>query len=264
MKCEVIRCDGDLAKLVLENVTPAVANAYRRVILSEVPILAVDEVIFFANTTTFFDEYIAHRLAMMPIRTDKKVYALGEDFTSRLKMDKTAEEDQEIAYSGELEASDPEIVPSSAKIPIAAMNRGERISFEAVVRLGTGRQHSKWQPVSGLRYNYCRTYFFKEDLCDTVKEIVKERGVPVEKEDNWTKVTSTLSYPELEGALLECKRKLGEEAVRINYDKSRILIEFEPTGALDCQDILLQAVDEVQKKFESFEAALREAASKIE
>ncbi|MEM2541936.1 MAG: DNA-directed RNA polymerase subunit D, partial [Candidatus Korarchaeum sp.] len=65
----VIELSEEKAFLVLEGVTPSLANSIRRAIVGEVPTFAVDEVIFFENTTPFFDEYIAHRLAMIPLRT---------------------------------------------------------------------------------------------------------------------------------------------------------------------------------------------------
>ena len=37
--------------------------------MSYVPVLAIDKVTFYDNTTAFWDEYIAHRMGLMPILT---------------------------------------------------------------------------------------------------------------------------------------------------------------------------------------------------
>lgn len=259
MRCRLLEYRPDFVRLVLEDTNPSLANAYRRAILSEVPVLAVDEVVFFANTTMFFDEYVAQRLAMTPIRMDKKVYSFGEEFTIRLKLDKTAQEDQEFAYSGELESTDPDIVPASDRIPIVAMNRGEKLSLEAIVRLGRGKKHTKWQAVSGLGYRYYPVYSFKEDACEEAKELVQELDIPAQRKGGWVRVEDAPLHPDLEGVLRDCGRTLGESAVVVEHDDNRIIIKFESTGALECGDVLLVAVDELQKKFESFEAALRES-----
>ena len=55
----------DMIKFVLDGVSLEFANAFRRVILSEVPTMAVDEVIFLENDSPLFDELIAHRLGLL-------------------------------------------------------------------------------------------------------------------------------------------------------------------------------------------------------
>lgn len=66
-KVEVRTLTEDYCEFVLSNTDVSVANALRRVILSHVPTIAVDLVEIEENSTVLNDEFIAHRLGLIPI-----------------------------------------------------------------------------------------------------------------------------------------------------------------------------------------------------
>lgn len=45
----------------------SLANSLRRIIISEVPTMTIDLVKIISNTTSLHDEYISHRLGMIPL-----------------------------------------------------------------------------------------------------------------------------------------------------------------------------------------------------
>lgn len=141
---------GNNLKFELRNAPVSIANAIRRTMMVEVPIMAIDEVDFFENNSSLFDEFIAHRLGLVPLTTDLKTYKLPEEccggncgkcsvvLTLDAKGPKTV-------YSKDLKSEDPKIKPVEGKIPIMMLGNNQNLKFEARARLGKGKTHSKHQ-----------------------------------------------------------------------------------------------------------------------
>lgn len=55
------------AAFSLVGVDASIANAFRRILLAEVPTLAIEEVFIFDNTSVIQDEVLAHRLGLIPL-----------------------------------------------------------------------------------------------------------------------------------------------------------------------------------------------------
>lgn len=61
----------DYCEFVLSNTDVSIANALRRIILSHVPTIAVDLVEIDENSTVLNDEFLAHRLGLIPIVSNR-------------------------------------------------------------------------------------------------------------------------------------------------------------------------------------------------
>ncbi|KAK1940380.1 putative DNA-directed RNA polymerase II [Babesia divergens] len=64
---DIVNLNGSKMDFILLNSDVATANALRRIMLSEIPALAIEVVTVLENTSVLHDEYIAHRLGLLPI-----------------------------------------------------------------------------------------------------------------------------------------------------------------------------------------------------
>lgn len=66
-KIKVTHADNFIVKFTLTDTDISVANALRRIMLAEVPTMAIEIVNIEENETVLFDEFIAHRMGLLPV-----------------------------------------------------------------------------------------------------------------------------------------------------------------------------------------------------
>ncbi|XP_040283597.1 DNA-directed RNA polymerases I and III subunit RPAC1 [Bufo bufo] len=73
-RIDVIGMEGDTLEFDMVGIDAAMANAFRRILLAEVPTMAVEKVYVYKNTSIIQDEILAHRLGLIPIRADPRLF----------------------------------------------------------------------------------------------------------------------------------------------------------------------------------------------
>ena len=139
---DVITKDSERIALKLKGVPLQYANALRRVCLNGVPVFAIDTVDIIENTSVLPDEGLAHRLGLIPLKTDLSKY--NESDKILLVLDTGESEETRAVLSGELSSEDESVKPVSEKIPIVQLAPGQKIKIECYARLGRGTEHAKW------------------------------------------------------------------------------------------------------------------------
>jgi DNA-directed RNA polymerase subunit D len=141
MKSEVVESNDSVFRFVLKDTSDAYANALRRMALSHVKCFAIDRVTFYDNTSAIFDEYIAHRIGLVPIVTPSSGYSETDEILFTL--DATG---PKTVYSRELESSDKEVKVKNGNIPLIKLAQDQHLRIEAKAILGDGLKHAKFQP----------------------------------------------------------------------------------------------------------------------
>jgi DNA-directed RNA polymerase subunit D len=198
MKVQVLSKTDSEIQFQLSEVTPAFANALRRVMMNEVPVMAIEFVDFKKNGSVLPDELIANRLGQIPLTFDQKVYNLPEECKcegkgcSRCQVELVLKKKgPNMVYSGDLKSKDKDVKPVFDKIPVVELFEGEEIQFETIAQLGKGKNHVKWQ-AAVVGYNYNNNNFtFKvesvsglapEDIVTTAAEVLQQKVELFEKE----------------------------------------------------------------------------------
>jgi len=152
---EIINKDDHKISVKLKGVPIQYANALRRVCLNGVPIFAIDTVDIIENSSVLPDEGLAHRLGLIPIKTDltrfnepSKCECQSESGCSNCRvmivLDSGDSDVTRTIFSNELSSEDESIKPTSDKISIVQLTQGQRIKVECYARLGRGTEHAKW------------------------------------------------------------------------------------------------------------------------
>lgn len=251
MEIEVLE-KGDLSlRLLIKGVDVPFMNALRRTVLSEVPCMAVDEIVILENSSVLQDEMIAHRLGLVPLRTDLDSYNLREECECKsefgcnlcrvtLTLDAESKEGTRVVYSGETVSENPNIVPVSDKIPILKLAKEQRIRLEAYARLGRGKNHAKWQPVSMCAYKYFPKIEISKkcDLCGKCIEacpkqiLVKEEGKMLVKDVKMCTLCQ------------DCVQACPKEspAITVTWESGTFILNLESSGALSPERVMTEAV----------------------
>jgi DNA-directed RNA polymerase subunit D len=121
--------------------------------------MAIDDIVILENSSVLYDEILAHRLGMIPLKTDLERYVLPEKCDCGnplgcqkcrvlIVLDASAHDKTRTVLSGDLVSEDREIRPVSPNIPIVKLAAGQSVKLEAYARLGRAKEHAKWQPAT--------------------------------------------------------------------------------------------------------------------
>jgi len=133
------------------DVEESFANAIRRSV-QEVPTLAVDEIEIVQNDSVLYDEVLAHRIGLVPLKTEKTMVEKSKKgkkeegmlYEAKLKLVKKG---PCTVYSGDLEGGAEVIFKT---MPLTILRKGQEIELVANAVLGKGIDHVKYSP--GLLY----------------------------------------------------------------------------------------------------------------
>lgn len=205
MQLRVTRLSDWRIEYDLVGVDASIANAIRRVLMAEVPTVAIESVYVSDNTSIVVDEVLSHRLGLVPLRVDPDKLdfrELGDDPTDRntlvFKLNVACERRREEAPGAPSEvigskvlSGDVEWVPQVSQaeefgdepprpvhkdILLAKLRPGQAVNMELHCVKGVGKDHAKFSPVSTASYRLLPHIDIPEPLAIASEDIPKFVG----------------------------------------------------------------------------------------
>ena len=241
---------------LLKGTTPAFANSLRRAIIDSVPTIAVDTVEFSKNTSVIYDEVIAHRLGLIPLKTDLKGYNLPENCKckgegcARCQCKIILRAKGGTVYASDLKSKDPKIKPVYPEMPIVKLLKGQELELEATATLGTGKQHAKWIP--GLVFYTYEPIITVNNNSPKFEEF--RNKYPSKAFDKNGKLDKNLI---IENNLVDACEGVCDEVVKVDYNQNNFVFTIEPWGQLSASEMAATAADALTEKFQELQALLK-------
>lgn len=167
----------------------SVANSLRRVIVSDIPTMALEHVFVINNTSIIPDEVLAHRIGLIPLHADPRKFdfATSQESTdvntivfelhekclpkkvaggaaAAKNLDPKEKYENSTVYSSSIKwvpqgsqaqvFSEEPLKPALDDILVAKLRPGQELDLELHAVKGVGREHAKWSPV-------CTKYMFE-------------------------------------------------------------------------------------------------------
>ena len=267
VKIEVLEKNDNVLSILVKDADVTLMNALRRIALAEVPCMAIDEVVMIENSSILQDEIIAHRLGLTPLKTDLDSYNLPEECKCQsefgcsecrvtLTLDAEAKDGTRTVYSGEVVSENPEVVPVSDKVPIIKLAKSQKLKLEAYARLGIGKTHAKWQPVSMCAYKYYPKITTPKEKCPDCQKCVEICPKKVFSfKDGKVDVKDLLACTLCMDCVEACPQK--PSPLTIEWDKNTFIMNIESTGALPPERVLKEANRLLDKQLNEFEEQIK-------
>eukprot|EP00884_Botryococcus_braunii_P002934 jgi/Botrbrau1/12641/Bobra.67_1s0007.1 len=270
------------------GIDPAIVNALRRILIAEIPTVAIEHVFMINNTSIIPCENLAHRLGLVPIKLDPaKLDFRGADepatdrntIVFKLKTacrrvggaieNERVNSDQLEWLSGGSEIPDAsncrfvgdqrdrlgEVGPVHPDILLAKLRPGQEIELEAHCVKGIGREHAKWSPVATAWYRLLPEVVLLQPVVGSEAEELVRHCPAIFNLDGSTKkravvkdVATHAAQQELEKLRNLTRDEKWAQRVQLRKKKTHFIFTIESVGILPPDQLFLQAIDILSDK----------------
>lgn len=295
-KVEIIEyVKGKELEIDIVGISPAIANAYRRIMLAEVPTMAIEHVFIHNNTSVIQDEMLAHRLGLIPLHADPTKFTwrsseLGPQSTGSLfsimfnltaKCERLPESDPDKTgirgdlykdykvLSGHMNwepigdqrtrfTGKDAIRPVHKNILIAKLSGKQELDLKLHAVKGIGRDHAKFSPVATASYRLMPEIKINKDITGEAAVRFQEsfsEGVIALEGEN---KKAKVINPRIDSGSRNVFRHADlKDKITYNLIKDHFIFKIESTGSIPALDILLQSCSILEQKCEYFLSRLK-------
>lgn len=255
---KIYESDAERVNFELNNVDLSTANSLRRVMLAEIPTIAIDIVEVEENNSVLADEFIAHRLGLVPLSSkgiEDLVYSRDcdcenycENCSVKLVLNVKCESDETLhVYARDMVIDgkranqwigDPIIRDPEGKGPlIAKLRKGQEIKMDLIAKKGIAKEHAKWCPATAIGFDY--------DPHNKLRHT-----------DLWYESNAKSEWPLSRNAHREEPAQEGEP---FDYDAEphRFYFDVESSGTIEPDNIVQNGIRVMQQKLATIIRALQ-------
>jgi len=293
----IIKLDRNDMEFDLIGVEPSLANAFRRILLSEVPSMAFEKVFMYNNTSIIPDEVLAHRLGLIPLKADPRLFEYRPKDEENPSEQDTLEFELKVKCTWNpnkpADSSDPDEMYLNHKvytsqlrwIPIGGQTRmytskqvgavendiliaklrpGQEIDLRLHAVKGIGSDHAKFSPVATAFYRLLPEVILLKDVEGELAERLQKcfsPGVIKLVEQNGKKVA------EVHDARYDsCSRNVLRyddlaECVSLGRVKDHFIFSVESVGAVSPPDLFIETIQGLKAKCKKFLDVLEKGAA---
>ncbi|KAF7700586.1 DNA-directed RNA polymerases I and III subunit RPAC1 [Cucumispora dikerogammari] len=181
---------SDLSKIILEikqhtstflemdikNAPVSIINSIRRILMSEIPTMALEKIDIYENSGIIVDEMLAQRLGLIPCALNPDNYTFESEVEYTLDVHNNTNEPMNILSDNFI--LEEKIMESENRLKkgvlITILAPGQSIKLKAFATKNVALEHSKWSPVNPAVYRYHPQIKLKRDFFDEeAKELQK-------------------------------------------------------------------------------------------
>lgn len=269
----------------LIGVDASFANAFRRILLSDVPSMAVEKVYIYKNTSIIQDEVLAHRLGLIPLKADPRKFEMKEagaedagtekdtlEFDIKVICKKNPEapvgaidpkdlyidhcvytKHMEWVPKGDQESWLDDPGPVAKDILIAKMRTNHEINAKLFAVKGYGSDHAKFSPVATVFYRLLPEIKLNQTVKGEQAERLQSCFSP-----GVIRLEGSKKKAVVEDARYDaCSRNVFRhddlrEAVTMTKKRDHFIFTVESVGAVEPEELFSMAIDHLEKKCDDF------------
>lgn len=256
MNIKVLSKSNKKMKFIIDC-NAAFANALRRIMMSEIPTMAIEFVDFEENNSGLFDEIIAHRLGLIPL-TFPSTYNLSRDCKcknkgcSRCEVTLSLEKKGPcIVKSSDMKTTDKAVKPTDPDIPIVELLENQKIKLQAIAQLGLGTEHKKWQAAA---VGYRNLPIVRLDSTKDASKALEACPAKVfEKKGDKIRIANSSN------CILCMRCTEVSDAVHVSADETSFLFDMQSVSGLTAKEILEKSLTILEDKATDFIKETRKA-----
>lgn len=256
MEVKIINKTDEKLMLEFTNACGSEINTLRRMVVSEVPVMAIEEVEFINNDSAMFDEVIANRLGLIPLTTDLSTYNEKENCKCSDKGCPLCQVEFSLeakgpctVYSSQLISKDEKVKPFFGEIPIVKLLEGQELKFNAIAILGRGKEHMKYAP--GVAFYHHKPKFIINNDAAKLNQFRDQYPEAVIKDGKFNEEVL------LNERLYDACEGVCDDLFKVEYEEDKFIFYLESFGQMTANEIIIAALEKFSEKLDDFEKALK-------